>query len=310
VPATARRGALAPPDPLWHVQFVTLAAIWGSSFLFIKLALHDLAPVDIAFARISIGAGTLLAVALLARQRIPRDRGLWAHLAVVALLLNVGPFTLFAYGEQHVSSIVAGIWNGTTPLLVLMASMALLPGERPTRQRTAGLLVGFLGVLVVLGPWRGLGSGEAIGHLACLAAACCYGLGFPYTRRFLAGRPQSIVILSAGQLVCGSIELGLWIALSGHGHSGGLGLQSIGAVLALGVLGTGVAYPLNYAIVRAAGAGTASTVTYLIPLFSTILGIVVLGEALAWNQPAGALLVLIGVAVSQGRVPRRRARAG
>jgi drug/metabolite transporter (DMT)-like permease len=302
-------GAVATKNAAWQVQFVTLAAIWGSSFLFIKVALDDLAPLEVAFARIAIGGLSLVVVAVFTRQRFPRDPRLWRHLAVIAVLMNVAPFTLFAYGEQHVSSIVAGIWNGATPLFVLVFSIAMLPGEQPTRQRVVGLLAGFAGVLLVLGPWRSQESGELIGHLACLAAAVCYGLGFPYARRFLTGRPESVVVLSAGQLACATVETAVLVVLSGQGGPNSVSLQTVGAVLALGVLGTGIAYPLNYAIVRAAGAGTASTVTYLIPLFSTVLGIVVLGEALSWNQPVGAVVVLAGVAISQGRIPWR-ARPG
>ncbi len=298
-------GPVATKNAAWQVQFVTLAAIWGSSFLFIKVALDDLAPLDVAFARIAVGALTLVVVAAFTRQRFPRDRRLWSHLAVIAVLMNVAPFTLFAYGEQHVSSIVAGIWNGTTPLFVLLFSISMLPGEQPTRERVVGLLAGFAGVLLVLGPWRTQESGELIGHLACMAAAVCYGLGFPYVRRFLSDRPESVVVLSAGQLACATVETAVLIVVLGQGGPGGVSLQTVGAILALGVLGTGIAYPLNYAIVRAAGAGTASTVTYVIPLFSTVLGIVVLGEALSWNQPVGAVVVLVGVAISQGRIPWR-----
>jgi drug/metabolite transporter (DMT)-like permease len=300
--STAPTPPAATKNTAWQVQFVALAAIWGSSFLFIKVALDDLAPLDVAFARIAIGGLTLFAVALFTRQRFPRDLRLWRHLAVIAVLMNVVPFTLFAYGEQHVSSVVAGIWNGTTPLFVLLFSISMLPGEQPTRERVAGLLAGFAGVLLVLGPWRSQESGELIGHLACMAAAVCYGLGFPYVRRFLSDRPESVVVLSAGQLACATVQTAALIVVLGQGGPGGVSLQTVGAILALGVLGTGIAYPLNYAIVRAAGAGTASTVTYVIPLFSTVLGIVVLGEALSWNQPVGAVVVLVGVAISQGRI--------
>jgi drug/metabolite transporter (DMT)-like permease len=293
----------------WQVQFVALAAIWGSSFLFIKVALDDLAPLQVAFGRIAVGGVSLVAAAVLTRQRFPRDRRLWGHLAVIAVLMNSVPFTLFAYGEQHVSSIVAGIWNGTTPLFVLVFSIAMLPSEQPNRQRVTGLLTGFIGVLLVLGPWRSEGSGELIGHLACIGAAVCYGIGFPYARRFLTDRAESVVVLSAGQLACATVQMTVLLALAGQGAPEGVSLQTTGAILALGVLGTGLAYPLNYAVVRAAGAGTASTVTYVVPLFATVLGVVVLGEALSWNEPVGALVVVLGIAISQGRLAAARRRA-
>jgi drug/metabolite transporter (DMT)-like permease len=305
--------ALAPTEAVktkhtaWQVQFVTLAAIWGSSFLFIKVSLDDLAPLQLAFGRIAVGGLSLIVAAVFTRQRFPRDPHLWRHLAVIAVLMNTVPFSLFAYGEQHVSSIVAGIWNGTTPLFVLLFSIAMLPSEQPSRQRVVGLLTGFAGVLLVLGPWHSQESGELIGHIACMGAAVCYGIGFPYARRFLTDRPESVVVLSAGQLACATVQMAVLLALAGQGGPDGVSLQTTGAILALGVLGTGLAYPLNYAVVRAAGAGTASTVTYVVPLFSTVLGVVVLGEALSWNEPVGAVVVLAGVAISQGRIPRRLA---
>lgn len=253
------------------------------------------------FGRVALGALALSIVLGVTRQRLPSDRRLWGHLAVAALLLNAAPFTLFAFGQTQVSSILAGIWNATTPLLVLVVVMAALPQERPTRQRMAGLLVGFAGVVVVLGPWKGLEDGALAGHLACLGAATCYGLGFPYTRRFLAGRPESTVTLSTGQLLCATAQMALVTLLVG-GAPAPLEAGVVAAMLTLGILGTGVAYILNYAIVRKAGATTASTVTYLIPLFSTVLGVGVLGEALSWHEPVGALVVLGGVAISQGRL--------
>lgn len=293
----------------WPAQFVLLAVIWGSSFALIKIADRELPVLWVALGRVALGAVALLPLLALRRERLPRDPRLWGHLAVVALVYNAVPFVLFAYGETKVSSVLAGLYNGATPLLVLLVSLAVLPEERPTRERVLGLAVGFCGVVVVLGPWRGLAGGELLGHLACLGAAACYGLAFPYTRRHLAGRAESGVSLTAAQLLCATAELAVLVPCTGGvpdlGVSAGVGL----ALLGLGALGTGVAYVLNYAIIRAAGAGTASTVTYLIPVFSTALGVLALGEALGWNEPAGALVVLGGIAISQGRVRRRAAVA-
>ena len=149
--------------------------------------------------------------------------------------------------------------------------------------------------------WRGIGGGALTGQLACAAAAFCYGLGFPYTRRFLSSRPEGGVALSAMQLVCATAMLALFIPLS-RGPTLHLSWQAVGSLLALGILGSGVAYALNFAIVRAKGAGVASTVTYLIPVFATILGVAVLGEPVEWNQPVGTSLLLAGIAMSQGRL--------
>jgi drug/metabolite transporter (DMT)-like permease len=202
-----------------------------------------------------------------------------------------------------VSSIVAGISNSTTPLWVLLVSLAVLPGERPTPQRVAGLWVGFAGVLIVLGPWRDLG-GELLGYGACLAAAACYGIAFPYTRRVLTDLPDSAVALSAAQVLCGTLQVAPFLATTSAPD--GFPLDAVLALVALGAGGTGIAYVLNYDLIRRAGAQVASTVTYVVPLFATILGVAVLGEQLTWNLPVGAAVVLAGVALTQERLSRPR----
>lgn len=287
------------------MSFVALAAIWGASFLFIKVAVEALAPSQVAFARCAVGAVTLLVVLAAGRDRLPTDRRLWGHMAVAGLLFCSVPFSLFAWAETRVTSVVAGIWNATTPLLTLVALLALVPAERPTRARVAGLAVGFLGVLVVLGPWEGDAGGHALGQLACLGAAACYGLGFAYTRRFVTGRPESGVALASAQLVWATAQLAPLAALGGLPAAPAADV--VGSVLALGALGSGIAYVLNYRLLREVGPTTASSVTYLVPLFSTAFGIGLLGEGLTWHQPVGAAVVLCGVAVSQGRLVARSA---
>lgn len=288
----------------WHVPFGLLTLIWGSSFLFIKVAVRDLAPVDVALVRVGLGAAVLLGVLAAGRRALPRGRRVWWHLAVVALFANAAPFALLAYGEQRISSVLAGLWNATTPLMVLMVATLMLPDERPTRRRVVGLLAGFAGVVVVLGPWRSPGGGQLAGQLMCLGAAACYGVGFPYTRRFLAGRSETGTALSAGQLLCATAQLAVATIFVG-GAPQHLSAGAGASLAALGALGTGFAYVLNYAVVRRAGATTASTVTYLVPLVSTALGVLLLAEGVVWNEPVGAAVVLAGVAFSQGPMRRR-----
>lgn len=286
----------------WRSSFVVLAAIWGASFLFIKVGVESLAPLQVAFARCAIGAAVLAAWLAVTGERPARDPALLGHMAVAGLLFCAVPFSLFAWAETQVTSVVAGIWNASTPLLTLLAVLVLVPAERPTRERVAGLALGFGGVVVVLGPWDAGAGGPALAQLACLGAAGCYGLGFAYLRRFVSARPESGVVLSALQLAWATLMLVPLAALGGA--PGALGADVVGSMLALGALGSGVAYVLNYRVLRAAGPATASSVTYLVPLFSTLFGIAILGEGLTWHQPAGAAVVLLGVAVSQGRLTR------
>ena len=297
--------AAGAPAP-WRLQFVLLAVIWGSSFLCIKVLGEAWAPLHVALGRVALGALFLVGVLVVRRVALPRGR-VWLHLAVVALLMNAVPFTLFAYGETKVSSVLAGLWNATTPLWTLVVVLVLLREERPGGRRLAALAGGFAGVTLLLGPWKGLEGDDLLGHLACLAAAACYGLGLPYTRRHLSGRPEGGVPLAAAQLLCGTAMLAVVAPLSGMPTTA-LDAGELASLAVLGVLGSGVAYVLTHAIVRAAGPMTFSTVTYLIPVVSTALGVAVLSEPLGWNEPAGAAVVLAAMwwssrAVRDGSAP-------
>lgn len=290
----------------WPVQLLLVALIWGASFMFIKVELDaGLSVVHVAFLRCALGAPTLLLILAVTKDRLPRDRALWGHLLVLGALMNAAPFLLFAYGETEVSSLLAGIFNALTPLMTLLFALGLLPDEPPTREKVAGLLVGFLGVLVVLAPWQGLGGGSLLGALACIAAATCYGLGFPYLRRHVSGRPETGVAISAVQVGLGGLILLVFTplgALPGEVPGAEVWLS----IVLLGALGTGVAYVLNFNVVRAAGAQTASMVTYLVPVFAVVFGVTILGEELSWHEPVGGALIIAGVALAQGLLVQRR----
>jgi hypothetical protein len=146
----------------WRTEFLLLAATWGSSFLYIKVLDKQWPAIWVALGRVSLGAVTLLLLTRLRREQVRFEKRVWIHLMVAAALVNAVPFTLFAYGEQHGSSIAAGLWNATTPLWVLAATLAAFGEERPSRGRMLGLAVGFAGVAIVLGPWRGLGGGQLL----------------------------------------------------------------------------------------------------------------------------------------------------
>ncbi|HXC19056.1 MAG TPA: DMT family transporter [Acidimicrobiales bacterium] len=295
----------------WQVSFVVLATTWGCSFWWIKLGLEYLSPIELAFTRLSLGALALLVTCAVTRTRLPRSRTTWRHLAVVAILLNSVPFALFAYGETHVSSILAGLIHAMTPLATLAVLLIAFPEEKPTRERVIGLVLGFLGVLVVLGVWEGLRTGQLLGSLACVGAVCCYGVAFPYARRHLSMDPETTLAKATGQVVLGAAFLipALLISeiVAAPQHRGHLGAGTILGMLALGVLSTGFAYILNFQVIDAAGSSTASGVAYLSPIAVVIVGMAFLNEHLYWYEPVGAVIILLGVTVSQGRIHRARA---
>jgi drug/metabolite transporter (DMT)-like permease len=294
------------------VAFVLLAAIWGCSFWWIKLGLRSFSPVDVAFGRLAVGTLALLLISSLSRARLPRRWSTWGHLFVLALLLNSVPFTLFAYGETHISAVLTGIINALTPVAVLLMVLAVFREERPTAQRIGGLVLGFAGVLIVVGVWNGLGSGELLGVGACLGAVCCYGVGFPYARRHLTNLPEGPVALATGQVLCGAVQLLPFAVLTGHIHAH-VAAASLYGMAGLGILGSGVAYILNFHVIARAGGTIASTVTYLTPVFAVVVGAAFLSEPVTWYEPVGGLVILAGAALAQGRVPalaKRRRRLG
>lgn len=287
---------------------LVLGAIWGCSFLFIHVGDEDLAPLQVAWGRTLCGTAVLLVLLTVSRTRLPHWRA-FGHLAVVALLMNALPFSLLAYGETHVPTVLAGIWNATTVLFTFPVAVLLVPGEHATASRVVGVVTGFAGVLVVLGVWAGGLAGSSLeGDLLCLGSACSYGIGIPYTRRFLSDRGEGAMSLAAGQLLAASLEMALVVPMV-TSTPAALPARVVLSVVLLGVFGTGVAYVLAHSIVRAAGASVLSMVTYLSPVFSTIAGIALLHERLSWNEPIGAIVILLGAAISQGRLDPARLTA-
>jgi drug/metabolite transporter (DMT)-like permease len=285
------------------LRLALLALLWGSSFLFIKVAVEGVSPVQLVLARLALGALVLLALVAARREPLPRDARLWGHLVIAALVANIVPYFLFGWAEQRgVASAVAGSLNATTPLFTLATAWATRTERTMRPARAAGLLIGFLGAVVALAPWRtGAFTFAGIGQLACLLAAASYGVGYVYQRRFITGRGLSPLALAASQLTVATLLLALTAPVTARGPIT-LTAAVTASVLALGMLGTGIAYILNYRLITDEGATTASTVTYLLPIVALVLGIIVLGEPIAWTLFAGTALILLGIAVSEGRL--------
>jgi drug/metabolite transporter (DMT)-like permease len=287
-------------------QFALLATAWGASFLFIKVGLRGLSPAQVVWARMMFGAAALGLLVVLQRRPVPRDARLWGHLTVVAVLLCIAPFLLFAWAEQHISSGLASILNATTPLLAMLLAAVALPEEKFTRPKTLGLLLGFAGVVTITGAWQGLDVGhDALAQLACLGATTCYGLAFVYLRRFVAHRGVPAVSQAFIQVFAGAVLMLIatpWVAITPIHLDPGV----VSSMLILGVTGTGLAYVWNNNVVSAWGATNAASVTYLTPVAGVVLGALVLGEPLHWNQPVGAVLVILGILAAHRRLANRR----
>ncbi|POX36146.1 EamA family transporter [Streptomyces sp. Ru73] len=301
-PPRSRGGETAAPrSPLdWRVRFAVLSLIWGFSFLFIKVGTQGYAPLQVTLGRMVFGAAVLVAVLVAKRERLPRDLRTWGHLAVAALFLNALPFSLFAYSELTIPSTLAGICNATSPLWGMVLSVVALSEDRPTRRRVAGLGLGFIGVLTVLGAWQGFSGTDPLGTLMALSAALCYPIGWIYVRRTLASSKHSSLSMSSAQLLLATLQLAVVTPLFTSLPTS-FPVVPLLAIIALGALGTGLAFLLQYGLVGEVGPTTAQMVTYFVPVIATAAGVAVLGEDLSWNTPVGALIVLAGAALTQSR---------
>ncbi|MFE1854041.1 DMT family transporter [Streptomyces sp. NPDC059489] len=290
----------------WRIRFAVLSLIWGFSFLFIKVGTQGYAPFQVTFGRLLFGTAVLAAAMAVKRERLPRGARTWGHLTVAAFLLNALPFSLFAYAELTIPSTLAGICNATSPLWGMVLSLVALSEDRPTRRRVAGLGLGFLGVLTVLGAWQGFQGLDVTGTVMALLASLSYPVGWIYVRRTLAGTGRSHLSLTGAQLLLATVQLAvvtpLFTSLPHH-----LRLVPLLAVAALGALGTGLAVLIQYGLVAEVGPTTAQMVTYFIPVIAAAAGVAILDESLTWSTPVGAIVVLAGAALTQAR-PKSAAR--
>lgn len=293
----------APATRSWIWPYLGIGVAWGCSFFFIKVSLDFLTPFGVAFGRCVLGAVTLNVIARVSGVSLPRGRRVWWDLWIVALCMNVLPGVLFAVAESRTTSILAGIINGLTPLTALFFIAVVFRDDPVTPRQLIGLGVGLLGVLTVLGVWRGFGSNPWWAVMALLAAVTLYGVTFPYSRRHLIPLGLAPVALASAQLMLAAVTLLPTFLFDGmNGHA--ITASGVSGLLALGVFGSGFAFMWNFRVIHDAGASVASTVTYLTPVVAVIVGIVFLSEKIAWYEPVGGLVVLLGAAIAQGRFTR------
>jgi drug/metabolite transporter (DMT)-like permease len=287
----------------WLPAYLALGLVWGCSFIFIELGLVFLSPFGVTFVRCALGAITLLIFAKARKVGLPKGKSIWKKLWVVAMLLNVVPGVLFAFAQQYITSALAGIINATTPLMTLIFMLLIFREEKIKREQVYGLLIGALGVMMVVGVWKELGGNQLIGVIALLIAVSCYGASYPYSTRNVIPLGLKPEALATGQLLMATMTLLPLFIFDGF-SSNNYETKSIIAMLCLGIFGSGFAYIWNFSVTAAAGSAIGSTVTYITPVVAVIVGWLYLNEEIAWHEPVGALVVIIGALLSQGRLNR------
>jgi drug/metabolite transporter (DMT)-like permease len=286
-----RRGSL--------VRLALLALLWGSGFLWIKLALRGFTPVQIVFVRLGLGAVVLALIALLSGLRPPTARRTWAHLTVAALVATTIPYTLVGIGEQTIGSNVAGVLHATTPVWTVLVAFLVGPDRVISVRRGIGIALGFAGTLFILSPWESASEMASWGGTAVLGAAASYAVSFVYMARYLANRGIPPLMLSACQLAIGTVLIAVALPVGGGLAPLAWRGDAVVSLLVLSVFGTAIAYVLNYRLIADEGPTVTSTTTYLLPVVAVLLGVLFLDEPTTVAMIVGGLLVLAGVALAQ-----------
>jgi drug/metabolite transporter (DMT)-like permease len=283
-----------------------LSVLWGGSFFFLAVALHELPPITIMLLRVGLGAVPPLVFHALRRDPLPASPRIWGMFILLGLLNNALPFVLYAFAQLRIESGLASILNATTPLWGVVVAHLLTRDERATPAKIAGVLLGFGGVAVMIGTGAQLG-GEAAAILMCLGATLSYAFAAVYARRF---RPLGIppLTVATGQLVGATLLLlPFSLILEQPWSVPTPGLDTWAAIGGFALICTSFAYWLYFRLLESAGATNALLVTFLIPVTAILLGALVLGEVLAPRHYAGMALIALGLAAIDGRVFRIKA---
>lgn len=276
------------------LNLILLGTIWGASFLFIKIAVATVPPFTIVLARIGIAVICLYVVIRLRGRRLPALGPLWFSFLVMGLFNGVIPYSLINWGEQYIEAGLASIFNGLMPLFTILFAHFATRDERFSRRKGVGVVLGFLGLVVLVGPsvLEGLGS-HLMGQLAVTGAAASYAVAAIYGKRLVKDRP---LVLATGQMMGGTLLITPLSFAFDRPWSLSPTLPAMLSLLCLGVLGTAYAYILYYRLLAEVGAIKLSLVTYIIPVSGIFLGWIVLGERLHWTAFAGLGLILASIA--------------
>jgi drug/metabolite transporter (DMT)-like permease len=282
------------------ILLLTLSLLWGGSFFFVEVALQGLPPLSVVWGRVALAAA-LLAVVL--RGHWPVRRA-WPVLLVMGFLNNVIPFTLFAVAQGQITGSLAAILNATTPLFTVLVAHVATADERLTMAKIAGVICGFVGVVVMMAG-ESL-AGDNLAKLACLGAALSYGLAGVWGRRFRA-LGVAPVQTAFGQVAASTVMLlPIWLVVDQPWALPVPPAAVIGAMLGIAALSTALAYLIFFRIMASAGPTNLSLVTFLIPVSAALLGAVFLGERLEPWHMTGFALILLGLTFIDGRLWRRR----
>ncbi|MDH3473641.1 MAG: DMT family transporter [Rhodospirillales bacterium] len=302
---------MADRRPLLHwLLLLALVAMWGSSFMFTKVALEALAPLGLVAARLTIGAALLVALLSALRRPWPGGSRLWLFFLAMALLGNALPFFLISWGQQRIDSGLAGILMAVMPLATLVLAHFLVEGEGLTRRRAGGFALGFLGIVALMGPealleMRGEGT-VLLSQLAVLCGALCYAANTIVARR----RPTSDpLVAAAGVTLLAAAVMLPAAAFTAPVSIIRLPLAPALALLALGAISTGLATVVYFKLVTLAGPTFLSLINYLIPIWAVAVGMIVLAERPEWTALAGLALILGGIGLSESSRRRSRSQA-
>ena len=296
------------PSPLvmsstdW-LLLIVLSILWGGSFYFAKVAVLEIPPLTLALGRVLIAG---VAIAILLRPlgaALPRDLPTWRMFTALAALNNAIPFTLILWGQQYIPIGLAAILNATSPLFAVVVAHFATADDKLSAGRAFGLLAGFAGVVVLIGPDLLSELGHHVwAQLALLAAAFFYSLGAIYARR-LRGHPP--VVIAGGQLLMAAVLLlPFTLIVDRPWQMAPVSSAAIWAMLLLAIVSTALAYLLYFRILNRAGATNALLVTFLIPVSAILLGLLLLDERLEPRQFAGMAAIAIGLAAIDGRPAR------
>ena len=275
-----------------------MALIWGSSFLFTELSLRFLPFYGVAFWRTFLGGAAMFGLVFLLKLQLPKGIQ-WFHLWVAGVLMSAIPFALFSFAQQSTTSSLAAIIGAATPIFTVLAILTIYRTEKVTIVATIGLAVGLIGVAITLGIWEGFGQNDPMAIGALVLATVSYGIGGPYIRKFVTPMNLSGTSSAAAQVFTSAITLLPLYLFTGPLFTSNPSIESLLAILALGVLGSGFAYRLFHDVIKAAGSAIASTVTFTNPVLAAIWGILLLGEELHWYEPIGGAVVILGAWLAQ-----------